>query len=77
MNYNMNGWDKPISELHGMLKAVDKSIPRKIPQVLMIREGQVKKKKEGKNSKWEAMDWKGQGEESSPKPITQEEGKGC
>ena len=50
MNNNMNGWDKPISELHSMLKTAEKNIPRKSSQVLMIREGQIKKPK-GKNSK--------------------------
>ena len=51
MNYNINGWDKPMSELHRMLKTEKKNIPRETPQVLTIREGQVKKKKQGKNFK--------------------------
>nr|KAJ0184444.1 hypothetical protein LSAT_V11C900461400 [Lactuca sativa] len=45
MNQNMNGWEKPISELHGMLKTAEKKILRKTLQVLMIREGKVKKNK--------------------------------
>ena len=31
LNYNMKGWDKPISELHAMLKTADKNLPRKTP----------------------------------------------
>nr|KAJ0184546.1 hypothetical protein LSAT_V11C900496980 [Lactuca sativa] len=29
MNYNTNGWEKPISELHEMLKTIEKNIRRK------------------------------------------------
>lgn len=36
MNYNINEWDKPISELQRMLKTLEKNIPMKTPQVLMI-----------------------------------------
>nr|KAJ0219462.1 hypothetical protein LSAT_V11C300122340 [Lactuca sativa] len=44
-------WDKSISELHWMLKTTEKNILRKPTEVLMIREGQVKMKNQGKNSK--------------------------
>jgi len=58
LNYNMNGWDKPISELHAMLKTADKNLPRKTPQLLIIRKGHVKKP----NSKKKASVAKGKGE---------------
>ena len=64
MNYNMNGWDKPISELHSMLKTAEKNIPKKPSQVLMIREGQVKKTK-GKNFKAKPQGGKGKGKNVS------------
>lgn len=38
MTYNMNGWKKPISELHAMLKTAKKNIPIKTTHVLSIRE---------------------------------------
>ena len=58
MNYNINGWDKSISGLQLMLKTAEKNIPRKSSQVIMIREGQIKKPK-GKNSKGKAHVGKG------------------
>nr|KAJ0201275.1 hypothetical protein LSAT_V11C600313920 [Lactuca sativa] len=62
MNYNMNEWDKSISELHGMLKIVEKNIPRKTPQVLMIwGGGQVKNKNQCKNSKGKPQDGNSKG----------------
>nr|KAJ0195595.1 hypothetical protein LSAT_V11C700371250 [Lactuca sativa] len=43
INHNMNGWEKPISELHGMLKTAEKNIPRKeksrITKEITSREG--------------------------------------
>ncbi|KAD3336791.1 hypothetical protein E3N88_32310 [Mikania micrantha] len=49
MNYNMNGFEKSISELLGMLRLAEKNITNKPQSVLMIREGQVKKpNKQGK-----------------------------
>ncbi|KAD4584331.1 hypothetical protein E3N88_21932 [Mikania micrantha] len=49
MNYNMNGFEKSISELLGMLRIAEKNITNKPQSVLMIREGQVKKpNKQGK-----------------------------
>ena len=67
MNQNMNGWEKSISELHGMLKTAEKNIPSKTPQVLMIREGKVKKNK-GKNFKGKPQDGKGKGKKASQNP---------
>ena len=58
INHNMNGWEKPISELHGMLKTAEKNIPSKTPQVLMIREGKVKNNK-GNNFKGRPQAGKG------------------
>ncbi|KAL7583186.1 hypothetical protein Lser_V15G44918 [Lactuca serriola] len=63
----MNGWEKPISELHGMLKTPKKNIPSKTPQVLMIREGKVKKTK-GKNFKGKPQAGKGKGKKASQNP---------
>nr|KAJ0220989.1 hypothetical protein LSAT_V11C200057170 [Lactuca sativa] len=69
MNYNMNGWDKPIYELHKMLKTAEKNIPRKTPHVLMIREGQVKKKKQGKKFKGKPQYGKGKGKKTPQNPL--------
>ncbi|XP_071694321.1 uncharacterized protein [Rutidosis leptorrhynchoides] len=43
LNYNMNNWEKFISELHLMLKTTEKNIPSKTSEFLMIREGKIKK----------------------------------
>nr|KAJ0208644.1 hypothetical protein LSAT_V11C400177410 [Lactuca sativa] len=63
MNYNMNGWEKHISKLYGMLKTAGKNIPSKTPQVLVIREGKVKKNK-GKNFKGKPQASKGKGKKA-------------
>ncbi|KAD3639942.1 hypothetical protein E3N88_29165 [Mikania micrantha] len=44
MNYNMNGWDKSIGELHAMLKMAEASMGKKVLPVLTINEGGSKKK---------------------------------
>ncbi|GKE68642.1 hypothetical protein Tco_1526714 [Tanacetum coccineum] len=44
-NYNMHGMGKTIVELHAMLKLAEKSIPKKTPIVLAIRQGQIQKPK--------------------------------
>jgi hypothetical protein len=67
MNYNMNGWEKTISELHAMLKTAEKNIPRKPSNVLMIREGRVKKT-QSQNSKTKAKVAKGKGKKIAPRP---------
>ncbi|GJY99455.1 retrotransposon protein, putative, ty1-copia subclass [Tanacetum coccineum] len=38
-NYNMYGIGKTIPELHAMIKLAEKSIPKKAPAVLVIRQG--------------------------------------
>src|ERR1044071_5913954 len=43
MNYNMNGMEKTLAELHQMLKTAEVNIPSKTAPVLVIKEGQVKK----------------------------------
>ncbi|XP_023742993.1 uncharacterized protein LOC111891147 [Lactuca sativa] len=63
----MKGWEKPIFELHGLLKSVEKNIPSKTPQVLMIREGKVKKKK-GKNFEGKPQAAKGKGKKAPQNP---------
>ena len=50
LNYNMNGSEKTILELHLMLRTAENNIPKKPNQVLMIWEGRVKKPKHN-NSK--------------------------
>lgn len=45
MKYNMNGWDKSISDLHSMLKTTENNILWKASQLAMIREAGVKKLK--------------------------------
>ncbi|KAD6795333.1 hypothetical protein E3N88_06229 [Mikania micrantha] len=50
LNYNMNGWEKSITELHKMLKTTEVNIPSKTSPVLMINEGRIKKpNNKGKN----------------------------
>ncbi|XP_023761597.1 uncharacterized protein LOC111910035 [Lactuca sativa] len=51
MKFTMNDWERSINELHNMLKNVEGNIKKsgKI-QVLMIREGQISKKKTGNNT---------------------------
>ncbi|GKA07983.1 hypothetical protein Tco_0687314 [Tanacetum coccineum] len=44
-NYNIHGMGKTIPELHAMLKLAEKGIPKKIPVVLVIRQGQIQKPK--------------------------------
>ncbi|GKE08416.1 retrotransposon protein, putative, ty1-copia subclass [Tanacetum coccineum] len=44
-NYNMHSMGKIIPELHAMLKLSEKSIPKKSPIVLAIRQGQIQKPK--------------------------------
>ncbi|XP_022008408.1 uncharacterized protein LOC110907786 [Helianthus annuus] len=39
MNYNMNGMEKTLAELHQMLKTAEVNIPSKTAPVLMIKEG--------------------------------------
>ncbi|XP_076883895.1 uncharacterized protein LOC143532857 [Bidens hawaiensis] len=54
MNFNMNAWVKTVSELHGMLKTAEMSIPNKTNQVLVVRSSGVKKlnhKNRGYNGK--------------------------
>lgn len=63
LNYNMQGWEKSISELHLMLKTAEKNIPTKNPAVLMIREGGIKKKPHAKG--------KGKGKLVAPKVAPQ------
>lgn len=45
MNYNMNGWDKSIGELHSMLKTAEAGMGRKVLPVLTINEGGNKKRR--------------------------------
>lgn len=47
-----------------MLQTIEKSIPRKTHQVLMIREGQVKQKKKRKNSNGKPQVGKGNGKKA-------------
>ena len=53
MNFNMQGWEKSLSELHLMLKTAEQNIHSKAsnPGVLMIREGRVKKNKPATSGK--------------------------
>ncbi|KAD5318112.1 hypothetical protein E3N88_18058 [Mikania micrantha] len=44
MNYNMNGWDKSIGELHAMLKTAEAGMGKKVLPVLTINEGGSKKR---------------------------------
>nr|GEU85668.1 hypothetical protein [Tanacetum cinerariifolium] len=44
-NYNMHGMGKTIPRLHALLKLAKKSLPKKAPTVLAIRQGQIQKPK--------------------------------
>ena len=58
MNYNMNGMEKTLAELHQMLKTAEVNIPSRTAQVLMIKEGHVKKsntKKKGNQGKGKSV----------------------
>ena len=55
LKYNMNNLEKSISELHGMLKTVEKSLGSKPKQVLMIKEGGVQKKRHAKGMRKAVM----------------------
>ena len=41
LNYNMNGWEKSLSELHQMLKTAERNLPKHANPVLNIREGEL------------------------------------
>ncbi|KAI3784081.1 hypothetical protein L1987_43173 [Smallanthus sonchifolius] len=70
LNYNMNGWEKSISELHSMLRTAEKNIPKKPSQALVIREGHVKKPKYNKpNSKAKGKPNKGKGKQVATTPA--------
>ncbi|KAL7603132.1 hypothetical protein Lser_V15G19849 [Lactuca serriola] len=50
MNFKMNDWERSINELYNMLKNVEANIKKfGNNQLLMIREGQISKKKTGNN----------------------------
>lgn len=65
MNYNMQGWEKSLSELHQMLKTAEQNVTSRVtnPGVLVINEGRVNKKKKPKAS------WKGKGKGVAKKKI--------
>ena len=58
MNFNMQGWEKSVSELHLMLKTTEQNIPSKSSNlgVLMIREGRVRKNKPNTSRKGKGKD---------------------
>src|SRR6266540_3486882 len=45
MNYNMNGLEKSLTELHGMLKIAEQNIKHKTSDVLLVQKGKKTKKK--------------------------------
>ncbi|KAJ9541830.1 hypothetical protein OSB04_028336 [Centaurea solstitialis] len=50
INYNMNNMEKTIAELHSMLKTAELSMGTKTKDVLMVKEGGVKKKRGHRNT---------------------------
>ncbi|KAJ9557052.1 hypothetical protein OSB04_011666 [Centaurea solstitialis] len=50
INYNMNNMEKVIAELHSMLKTAELSIGTKPKDVLMVKEGGVKKTRGQRNT---------------------------
>ncbi|KAJ0522562.1 putative RNA-directed DNA polymerase [Helianthus annuus] len=68
MNYNMNGWERTIPELHQMLKTAETNIPTKGNPVLAIREGRITKKKQSKGKGKASKQDKGKGKKvATPK----------
>ena len=45
MNYNMNGLEKSLTKLHGMLKTAEQNIQHKASDVLLVQKGKKPKKK--------------------------------
>src|SRR6266540_5915428 len=45
MNYNMNGLEKSLTELHGMLKIAEQNIKHRTSDVLLVQKGKKTKKK--------------------------------
>jgi hypothetical protein len=45
LNFQMNGLDKTLSELHGMLKTAEESIKKNPNHVMMIQKGNKKRKR--------------------------------
>ena len=54
MNYNMNGLEKSLTELHGMLKIAEQNIKHKTSDVLLVQKGKKTKKKRKENGKGHA-----------------------
>ncbi|KAJ9552833.1 hypothetical protein OSB04_016878 [Centaurea solstitialis] len=76
MNFNMNNMEKSIAELHSMLKTAEQSMGTgtKTKDVLMVRDGGVKKKRGQRNTS------KGKDQvqvsQSVPKAVDNRKGKG-
>ncbi|KAJ9551775.1 hypothetical protein OSB04_015820 [Centaurea solstitialis] len=76
MNFNMNNMERSIAELHSMLKTVEQSMGTgtKTKDVLMVRDGGVKKKRGQRNTS------KGKDQvqvsQSVPKAVDNRKGKG-
>ncbi|XP_056685256.1 uncharacterized protein [Spinacia oleracea] len=51
LNYSMNSLDKTLNELHGMLKAAEKTLKSDKQDVLMVRGGKFKKSGKKRNAK--------------------------
>ena len=73
LNYNMNGWERTIPELHSMLRTADKNIPKPSKPVLMIKDGGVRKPSRD-HSKGKAPVAKGKGKQvtRTPPPAKKE-----
>jgi hypothetical protein len=59
MNFQMDGLDKTLSELHGMLKTAEESVKKNPNNVMMIQKGDKKRKH------WTPPNPKGKGKEKS------------
>jgi hypothetical protein len=59
LNFHMNGLDKTLSELHGMLKTAEERIKKNPNHVMMIQKGNKKRKR------WTPPNSKGKGREKS------------
>jgi hypothetical protein len=44
MNFHMNGMEKTVAELHGMLKIVEDSIKKNLNHVMMVQKEKKKRK---------------------------------
>jgi hypothetical protein len=58
MNFYMNGMEKTVAELHGMLKAVEDSIKKNLNYVMMVQKEREKKALDASQGQREGKDFR-------------------